>query len=234
MNIYIVEDEVITALEIKSTIQKLGYHFAGMSTNYTDALEGIKKTNPDLIILDITLKYSKSGIDVAKELKKTRNIPIIYLTSITDEKVMLQAIQTDPVSYLIKPFHREELHSAILLSIHKYASSVESSNTLLKLDNGFFYNEKEKLLYDSQHNPIILSPKERLILDLLIQAKGQIVSFQVIEEHIWRGESISNSARRTLIYRFHQKLGCKFIETVPTFGYRITIFTSQEDLFEKP
>ena len=225
-NIYIVEDEVITALEIKSGIQKLGYTFAGMATNYTDALEGIKKTNPDLIILDITLKYSKSGIAIAKEIKKTKNIPIIYLTSITDKTVMLQAIQTDPSSYLIKPFHREELHSAILLSIHRYASLSESPHTLLKLEHDFYYDQKEKFLYDNQHNPIILSPKERLLLDLLIRAKNEIVSFQVIEEHIWSGESISTSALRTLVYRFHQKLGCKLIETIPTFGYKITTFTS--------
>ena len=220
-SIYIIEDEIIVALEIKSTIIKLGYQFAGMATNYSDALAEIEKTKPNLILLDITLKHSKSGIEIAKEIRKTQNIPIVYLTSITDEGTMRQAIMTDPTSYLIKPFRREELHSAILLSLHKFCPSLKSPNTLLDLGNGLHYNEDDKLLYGAQDNPIQLSPKETQLLAMLVQVKGDIVTFTIIEELIWRGESISSSALRTLIYRFHQKLGCKLIETIPTFGCKI-------------
>jgi len=225
-NIYIVEDEVITLLEIRSAIQKLGYNCLGMATNYTDALEGINKTNPDIVILDITLKHSKSGISIAKELNKTKKLPIIYLTSITDKEIMLQAIQTNPISYLIKPFCRDELHFSLLKIINQYTLPEKSSDALLKLGNGFFYKEKDKLLYNEKQNPVRLSPNERLIFDILIQAKSKVVSFTVIEELIWRGKSISSSALRTLIYRLHQKLGYKFIETIPTFGCKITILSS--------
>jgi len=225
-SIFIVEDEIIVALEIKSSIMKLGYLCSGMATNYTDALSQIEKTQPDLVLLDITLIQSKNGIAIATELKKTTTIPFIYLTSITDAKVMQEAIHTDPSGYLLKPFRREELQSAILLAFHKHMPSDNVATNVCKVGQGFQYHIREKLLFDASNHPIQLSPKERLLLELLVNAKGTILPFVTIEEFVWDGESISSSSLRTLIYRLHKKLGCKLIETTPTFGCKMIVLSS--------
>ena len=162
-SIFIVEDEIIVALEIKSSILKLGYQFAGMAANYTDALSQIEETQPDLVLLDITLMQSKDGIAIATELNKTTHIPFIYLTSITDAKIMQQAIHTDPSGYLLKPFRREKLQSALLLAFYKYIPSDNVATNVCKVGQGFQYHTQEKLLFDVANNPIQLSPKERLL-----------------------------------------------------------------------
>ncbi len=222
-SIFIVEDEIIVALEIKSSILKLGYTCAGMATNYTDALLQIEKTQPDLVLLDITLKQSKNGIAIANELRKTSHIPIIYLTSVTDGKIMQKAIVTDPISYLVKPFRREELQSSIMLAFYKQTPSVKLGTNLCDVGQGFCYDKQDNLLFDASDNPVPLSPKERLLLEMLIQSKGNIVPFSEIEAFLWNGEAMSSSSLRTLIYRLHKKLGCKLVETIPTFGCKIML-----------
>lgn len=221
-SIYIVEDEAIVALELKREILKLGYYFSGMSSNYTDALEGIKKSSPDLILMDITLKYSKSGIEIAKTLQETSQIPIVYLTSITDESTMKEAIITNPCGYLLKPFRRAELHSCILLALNQPSQDTIHAKTVISLGDGYVYDLEEKLLfYNDVH--VSLGKKERKLLDILINAKGDIVSFNLLESLIWEGNAVAPSAFRTLLWRINRKLKHKPIESIPSYGCRILL-----------
>lgn len=220
--IYIVEDEAIVALEIKRNIIKLGYIFVGMASNYDDALNGIQVSSPDLIIMDITLKYSKSGIEIAQELQKTNAIPIIFLTSITDESTMHAAIATEPVGYLVKPFKREELQSTILLGLYKSSQKIRTRRDLFPLGYDYFYNIDAKLLFYGEEY-IHLGKKETALLHILVEAKGAVVSFNILEELIWGGSAKSESAFRTLLYRLNLKLDCKLIESLSSYGCRLLL-----------
>jgi DNA-binding response OmpR family regulator len=220
-HIYIVEDEAIVALETKRALHKLGYSVSGMSSNYDDALKGIQQTSPDLILMDITLKYSKSGIEIAKKLQETHfHIPIIFLTSVTDTSEMQEAIDTNPSNYLLKPFRREELYSAILLALHKASKLEVPQKAIVPLCNGYTYDPEEKLLFYGQEH-ISLGKKECHLLKILIEAKGEVVSFKVLEALIWEGEAVGQSAFRTLRYRLNQKLKHKLIESIPYYGCRL-------------
>lgn len=223
IKILIVEDEPIVALDIKSTLSKLGYIITGTVSNYDDALSSIKSYEPDIIFMDINLENSKNGIEIAKEIKKTKNIPIIYLTAFSDDETMQKAIDTNPINYLIKPFKREELKSSILLSTYKIQNAdninIDTKYTPIGLD--YYYDLKnDNLFYKEQ--PIHISVNEKKFLRLLISARGQIVPFLTIEEYIWQGNNTSTSAFRTLVYRLRSKLEFKLIETIPSFGYKLS------------
>jgi DNA-binding response OmpR family regulator len=220
--IYIVEDEVIIALEIQRTITKLDFQFAGMASNYDDAIRGIQESQPDLILMDIMLKESRSGIEIAQTLNETHAIPIIFLTSVTDEQTIHEAIHTAPTSYLLKPFRREELHSAILLSLQQQRLHDAPKDQEIEIGGGYSYHTDRKHLL-CNNKPVKLGPKERQLIGILIEAKGGAVPYNILEEKIWRGEPVSNSGLRTLLYRLHKKLGHKLIETVPTFGCQLPL-----------
>jgi DNA-binding response OmpR family regulator len=220
--IFIVEDEAIVALEMKRAIEKLGYTFSGMAANYDDAIKGIAETSPDLILMDITLKYSKSGIEVAKEVHRRQLTPIIFLTSITDEATMHDAIATNPVGYLLKPFRREELHSMILLGLYKALHHTQPKTDMLSLGHGYYYLVEDKLLFYGEKH-IALGKKEQKLLTLLVEAKGEVVSFKTLEEIIWEGGVVSPSAFRTLLYRLNLKLEYKLIESLPAYGCRLLL-----------
>ena len=68
IKILIVEDETIVALDTKSTLIKLGYEVTDIVTTYEEALLSFSKNKPDIILMDIFLKNSLSGIDIAKKI----------------------------------------------------------------------------------------------------------------------------------------------------------------------
>lgn len=221
IDILIVEDEAIVGLDIKRTILRMGFSVNNMVTNYDDAINSIKKKSPDIILLDINLKNSKDGIEIAKEINKTSNIPIIYLTAFADDKTMQRAVQTKPIGYLVKPFKREDLKSVLQLCIYKINSKHYIDSELTPIGNDYFYDIDNHNLFFKEY-PIKLSHKENLLLELLMESKGNIVPFYTLEEHIWEGNPVSNSALRTLLYRLRGKLDYKLIETIPSFGLKLS------------
>jgi len=220
VNILIVEDEAIVALDIKRTILKMGFAVTDMVTNYDDAIKSIEEKKPDILLLDINLKNSKDGIETATAIKKIVDVPILYLTAFSDDETINRAVQTNPIGYLVKPFKQEDLKSVLQLGIYKMQSEVSLESELTPLGEGYFYDLVNHNLFFQQH-PIKLSQKEKLLLELLIKVKGEIVPFSTLEHHIWQGNLVSDSALRTLLYRLRGKLEYMIIETVPSFGIRL-------------
>ena len=94
-SILIVEDEAITALDLKGNLEKSGYHITDIVDNAEDAIKSAKENPPYLVLLDINLKGEKSGISIAEEINLL-SIPIVYLTAQTDDATSNEAIETAP------------------------------------------------------------------------------------------------------------------------------------------
>ncbi len=222
--ILIVEDEKIIALDIQESLLDLGFTVTQTVKNYDEAICSIKENEPDIILMDINLKNSKDGIETATDIKKLKNLPIIYLTAFCDDDTINRAIKTNPIGYLIKPFKIDELKSTILLGLFKVKQEKYLETNTIKgyrhLGSNYYYDDtKQNLYYES--NPIKLTPKEKQLLKLLVDAKGAIVAFNTIEYELWDDVAISNSTLRTLIYRLRTKLEYKLIETVLQEGCRL-------------
>ncbi len=220
--VLIVEDEIIIALEMKQCLEKLDFEITNTAKNYNSAIKSCQMNKPDIILMDINLKNSKDGIETVKKIHLTNNIPVIYITAFSDEYTIKRAIETKPVSYLIKPFKREELKSNILLGLYKQKEAGNSylSTNNLNLGLDYYYNEEKNRLY-YKDVLIKLSAKESCLLKVLIDAKGKTVSFEELESFIWVNNHVSKSTLRTLIYRLRSKLEYKLIETMPMGACRI-------------
>ena len=133
IDILIVEDEAIVALEIKRTILKMGFGVTDMVTNYDDAIKSIKEKLPNIVLLDIHLKNSKDGIETAHAIKEIASVPIIYLTAFCDDKTIERAVETNPIGYLVKPFKREDLKSTLQLAIYKIKNSKSIELSLIHI-----------------------------------------------------------------------------------------------------
>lgn len=226
VKILIVEDEEIVARGIKSIILSLNYEVTSIASNFHEAIESVNYNSPDIILMDINLRNSLSGIEIAKEINKDKKILIIYISAFSDEEIIKKAAETDPVGYLLKPFNARDLKTALLLALHK--NSFQNNNysdkktQLVNLNDGYSFDFTTKTLF-YENNPIYLSIKEELLLTLLIKNRGSIVPFSKIDFEIWPEQSVSDSALRTLIYRLRTKLNYKFIETIPYKGCKINI-----------
>lgn len=224
--ILIVEDESIVALDIKRALSKLGHEVTDMVTNYKDTLNSIDEQRPDIILMDIHLENSQDGIETAHAIQERDTIPIIYLTAFSDERTIQRAIQTNPIGYLIKPFKREELKSTILLGLHKMTPLQNEGlfDNFKALGHDYYFDTKTDNLY-YKDMPIKLSANETSLLSILVEARGNIVTFEDLEHYVWPDKAVSESALRTLLYRLRSKLEHKFIETTPGFGCQ---FITQE------
>jgi len=221
MNILIVEDEAIVALELKRVVLKMGYGVSDTVGSYDEALASIAQQQPNLILLDINLHGHQDGIKLAQAIAKKALIPIIYLSAFCDDNTLQRAIQTNPMGYLVKPFKRETLKSTIELAIYKLQNSaLKTTDGYFELGQGYRYDlDNHNLFY--QDHPVKLSTKEKKFLEILIEAKGTIVPFEVLQEHLWGSKGVSESSLRTLIYRLRTKLEYKLIETIPSFGVKL-------------
>ena len=118
--ILVVENETIISDHILSILKELNYISFQPATNYTEALEQIEHEQPDLVLIDIFLEGRKTGIDLAEEINRKYKLPFIFLTANADRETVDKAKITKPQAYLVKPFDKEDLYTAIELSLHKF------------------------------------------------------------------------------------------------------------------
>lgn len=125
VKVLIVEDEMIISHGIKLSLQSNDYDVVGQAVNYTEAISLLKSETPDIAILDIKLSGKKSGIELAKEINKTYNIPFIFLTSNTDKLTVEEVKNVNPSAYLVKPFNEVEIATSIELAIYNFSKKFE-------------------------------------------------------------------------------------------------------------
>ncbi len=160
--IQIVEDERITAEDIKQTLESFGYVVTSIVSDGETAIKNAVKDKPSLILMDIVLKGSLTGIDVARKLKEKYNIPIVYLTAYSDEETLKSAKLTEPYGYILKPFEERELYSNIEMALFKN----EMENKLLHI------NSILKAIREINHVIVVEKEIETLIkrtVDILIE-----------------------------------------------------------------
>ena len=111
--ILVVEDEAITALDLKFILMGLGYDVVDVVDNGQDAIDSAKELSPDLVIMDIKLKGEINGIVAAEEISKF-NIPIIFASANTDEGTKEKVLENSSfVGFIPKPFGEEVIEEYI-------------------------------------------------------------------------------------------------------------------------
>jgi CheY-like chemotaxis protein len=118
--ILVVEDEGISAIEIKECLESLGYQVPSIAKSGNEAIQEAFSIEPDLILMDITLKGDMDGIDAATIIKSFMDIPLIYLTALDDVETFNRMSETQANAYLIKPIEEAELRNNIQLALKNY------------------------------------------------------------------------------------------------------------------
>ncbi len=117
--VLVVEDEKIIARDIESTLKRIGHESAGSVAKGEEAVSLAGKLNPDLILMDITLKGDMDGIEAAKIINETLGIPVIYITAHQDEDTIEKTKETNPYGYITKPLDDRDLGTAINSAVYR-------------------------------------------------------------------------------------------------------------------
>jgi len=119
LNVLIVENEFIIALDIKHRLKSMGHNVVDVVSSGENALKVIKKYMIDLIIMDAHLNGALNGVDTAIYIRKKFNMPIIYISASFNLEKHTKIRLTEPYEYIKKPFDNEQLQTAITNCINK-------------------------------------------------------------------------------------------------------------------
>ncbi|WP_298524735.1 response regulator [uncultured Methanobrevibacter sp.] len=116
--ILIVEDEAITALDMKYSVEELGYEIVDTVDTGQDAIDTAAETTPDVVLMDIKLKGDMEGIEAAEVISEF-NIPIIYLTANTDTDTFEKSNVKGSYGFVSKPYDINKLDRTLKITIKR-------------------------------------------------------------------------------------------------------------------
>ena len=231
INILIVEDEIVLAMALEVSLNKMGFNVSGIETIPSKAILHAQNKFPDIVLMDINLNNTQSGIDVANIIWNRFKIPIIFLTSYTNDKTINKALECEPYGYLIKPCRDEELKATINTALHKHRYFFKRKNELVKNDSSFLYLE-DNLKFDKTNctlyknsELIKLTKNEKKLFNLIANTTNYTASFENIFAYIWREDIYDLGKLRTLIYRLKLKTKTNLFENIFEQGYKLRVKT---------
>ena len=118
--IMVVENEHLVSLDIERQLADLGFSVIAAASG-EEALHHIDQAAPDLVLMDIKLNRGIDGIETARRIRETRDVPVIYLTAYADRGTVERAQATEPYGYVLKPFDPRELSATIELALRRHA-----------------------------------------------------------------------------------------------------------------
>jgi len=187
--ILIVEDETITSMELTHRLIRSGYQIIGTVTSGEEAIKMADSTKPELILMDISLNGKIDGIAAAEEIRKTHDIPIIYISAYSDEKTLKRAKQTGPYGYMTKPFNQKDLETTIEIALYKHKTELivkDSerwlSSTLKNISDGIICtNEFGHVKLINKAAELIIGLKSENVLNCQIKDLLKLVDYYTRE-----------------------------------------------------
>lgn len=216
--ILIVEDDILTNENISEYLKDAG-HKVISAFDGNSAIQIVDTNTIDIILLDIMLPQV-NGLTVLKEVRKNSNVPVLMLTAMSDEDTQIASFDGLADDYITKPFSMVLLGKRVTALLRR-SGKCDPPNLWryedVTVDFSGFCAEKSNVQVD-------ISPKEILLLKLLVEHKGIVLTREQILDKIW-GEDIPLSDRTidTYIGRIRKKLGIDCILTIKGVGYKFEV-----------
>lgn len=117
--VLIVEDEPVVALDLQQEVEEFGCEIVGVAESADEALMAVEENLPDLALMDVRIVGSLDGVQTARLLREAYGVPVIFLTSYSDDTTTARAAREMPYGYLTKPFQTRELRATLEVALHK-------------------------------------------------------------------------------------------------------------------
>lgn len=178
--IYIVEDDKGIADGIVSCLGNWGME-GRVVTDFMKVMEEVEEYEPHLIIMDITLPYM-GGYHWCQEIRKTSKVPIIFISSATDNMNIIMAINMGADDFIAKPFDQSVLIAKVTALLRRTYDFSQASATL-EVAGAVLNTNNNTLSYNGTE--IDLARNEYKVLLTLVQNKNKVVSREKLMEALW-------------------------------------------------
>jgi len=108
-SVYIVEDDKLLALVTKRLLTQLGYSIAGVAKSALEAVDEVSSFDADVILMDISLNGDMDGIEAVRRIRKSSDIPVIFLSGSSDKETWRRAREVGMTDFLVKPICADDL-----------------------------------------------------------------------------------------------------------------------------
>lgn len=220
MKLFVLEDDAAIGMGLSYSLKNEGYDVT-VAKNVKSAYEILNKETFSLYILDLTLPDG-SGYDVCREIKKSGDFPVIFLTAYDDEVNVVMGLELGADDYISKPFKVKELLARIKSVLRRY--SKDSPDGVVSVGS-IKVNTNEAKVYKNGAE-IILTAMEYKLLLIFINNRGKVLSRQRLLEDIWdvAGDFVNDNTLTVYIKRLRDKIDedpakPAVIKTVRGLGY---------------
>lgn len=186
------------------------------------ALEMLSENDFDAVLLDIMMPGT-DGLTVCRTVRKTNDVPIVFLTALSDEDDKLKGYELGADDYVTKPFSMSVLYAKVSALIKRNQGNILSGDRIDCAGITIILSQRKVFAGDRE---ISLTPKEYALLKCLMQNRNMVLSREQLLVKCW-GYDYDGEARAvdTHIKRLREKLGTysDCIKTVIKAGYRLEV-----------
>ena len=219
--ILVVEDDEVIAGAIAKSVAKWGYEVECVS-DFQDVLGHFVRFDPQLVLLDLSLPFY-NGFHWCSEIRKLSKVPIIFISSASDNLNIVLAMNMGGDDFIVKPFDLTVLAAKIRALLRRTYDFAGQTN-LLEHKGAILNLSEATLTY--QGEKVQLTRNEHRILQLLLENKGQVVTREALMNYLWETDSYVDDNTLTVnVTRLRRKLeglGLRgLIETKKSMGYMV-------------
>lgn len=217
--IMIVEDDMTIAKEVAGHLGKWGYEVF-VASDFEHVTEEFVAAKPQIVLLDILLPFY-NGYYWCSQIRKLSNVPIVFLSSASDNMNIVMAMNMVGDDFVTKPFSLDVL-SAKVQAILRRSYEAKQDTTLLEYQGVILNLSDASMLYDGKQ--IELTKNEFRIIELLFERAGKLVSRDELMRKLWDSECFVDDNTLTVnVTRIRKKLEeaglSDFIRTKKGIGY---------------
>jgi DNA-binding response OmpR family regulator len=191
--------------------------------NEIDAYSIYQEKSPELLILDINLKYG-NGLSLLRKIRKhDHNVKAIVLSAFNDANFLMEAIDLKLIKYLVKPIKRKEFKEAIELARLESEQYTINRKKILKLSSDYVWDyQSQTLLYKNE--TVELSHKETQLLSLMCDNKNVDLSYANIANLLWNYDTDDKTnAIKTIVKKLRKHIPKEVLINVYGIGYRLCV-----------
>jgi DNA-binding response OmpR family regulator len=209
IKLLLVEDDDILGFMIKDGLDMIGDYEVLWCNNPKAALEAFDKFQPDILVSDVEMP-GMTGLELIRMIRaKNPDIPVILETGVSSGKTIVEAYSLGIDNYIKKPYLPAELHAYIQALFRRIGGNASSGATPPQqaptkvvetppvdpneIELGMYQFDPRKQTLESPNSSLDLSVTESLLLEMLAKNKGNLVTKEMIAEHVWGGSQFMNN-----------------------------------------
>lgn len=132
--IMVVEDDENVAMVLEARLRSFGHQVCAVARSGPAAVRGALHHRPDLVLMDILLEGDMNGVEAAELIHNQLDLPIVFITCLSDQAILDRAMKTNAYGYVLKPYDTAELRYTIEIALLKHKAARERESLIRKLE----------------------------------------------------------------------------------------------------